>query len=336
MNCYLYGFIESHEAKNFGPIGFPLRNNEVKESVIALADKNLAAVIGSSPDKDFAFSSKEQLVKRLLSHQETLEIIMKTQFVLPCKFGTILKDQDEVCEILSQNRAPLEQWFHKMQNCCEMGVVATWDAKQILREIASKDPEIGLLKKELERLPSSAQEAVRIAVGARLSNRLKEEAKRYETEISAKLEDAGERVVTHALMNDEMVFNASFLIAREEEAHFLKLLETLDLDFKGELNFKCVGPLPPYSFATVTVQHFETEKINWAKEMLRMKDLATLDQVKKAYQKRARQCHPDTHSEIGEKEFETLHQAYEFLKSYHAGGLKPVSVSLFNMNGERR
>ena len=304
--------------------------------MISRPDKNLAAVIGPPPDEDFDSSNKEKLVKRLLAHQETLETIMKTQFILPCKFGTILKDQNEAHEILSQSRALLEQWFHKIKNCCEMGVIATWDAKHILQEIALKDPEIGLLKKELERLPPSDQTAVRIAVGVRLSNRLKEEAKRYETEISAKLEDAGERVVTHALMNDEMVFNASFLLAREEEEKFLKLLEALDLDFKGELNFKCVGPLPPYSFATVTIQRFETEKINWAKEMLKLKDLATLDQVKKAYQKRARQCHPDTHSGFGEEEFATLHQAYELLKSYHAGGLKPVSVSLFNVNGERR
>lgn len=336
MNYYLYGIIESKEAKDFGPIGFVLENGG-KESVISLTDKNLAAVVGPSPDEDFGSSNKEKLVKRLLAHQETLETIMKTRFVLPCKFGTILKDQNEAREILSQNRVPLEQWFHKIKNCCEMGVIAAWDVKQILREIASKDPEIGLLKKELERLPSSDQEAVRIAVGARLSNRLKEEAKRYETEISARLKDAGKRAVTHALMNDEMVFNASFLLDREKEKEFLKLLETLDMDFKGGLNFKCVGPLPPYSFATVTIRRFESEKIKWAKEMLNIMDLTAPDQVKKAYQKRARQCHPDVNAAgCDKKEFETLHQAYEFLKEYHEGGSRAVAVFLLNANGERK
>lgn len=335
MNCYLYGFIESKEEKNFGPIGFAL-GNAGKESVISLPDKNLAAVIGPPPDENFSSSSKEKLVRRLLAHQETLETIMKIQFILPCKFGTILEDQNEAREILSQNRAPLEQWFHKMKNCCEMDVIATWNTKQILQEIISKNPEIDLLKKDLESLPSSEQEAARIAVGARLSIKLKEEAERYETKIATKLKSAEERVAAHDLMNDEMVFNASFLLARWEEEGFLKLLETLDRDFQGRLNFKCVGPLPPYSFATVTVQRFETQKIDRAREMLRLKDLTSLDQVKKAYQKRARQCHPDTHSGFGEKEFDTLHQAYELLKSYHAGGLKPVSVSLFNVNGERR
>ncbi|MBI5300072.1 MAG: GvpL/GvpF family gas vesicle protein [Deltaproteobacteria bacterium] len=340
MNCYLYGFIESEVEKNFGPIGFALGNKE-KEIVISLPDKNLAAVVGPPPVKNFGSSNKEQLVRQLLAHQETLETIMKVQFILPCKFGTLLKDRDEMHKILSQSRERLEQWFDKIKNCCEMGVIATWDVKQLLQEIAAKDPIILKLKKDLEKLSPSELcshegEAARITVGARLSIRLKEEARRYETAITTKLKNAGEKIVTHALMNDEMVFNASFLLDRREEAGFFKLLETLDRDFEGKLNFKCVGPLPPYSFATVTIQRFETEKIDWAKEILMLKDLTTLDQVKKAYQKRARQCHPDTHSGFGEKEFETLHQAYEFLKSYHRGGLKPVSVSLFNVNGERR
>jgi len=220
MNCYLYGVIESQEAKNFGPIGFEL-GYQGKGSVVALPGKqNLAAVIGPAPQENFNGLNKERLVKMLLAHQETLETIMKDQFILPCKFGTVLEDEQEVKEILSQNRGLLSEWLNKMKNSYEMDIVATWDIQPILKEIAASDPEIVELKEYLQSLPSNEQERKKLSLGMLLSAKLKEQAKRYAEETLTVLKGASESYAVHDVMNDEMVFNASFLLTRDGEDLF--------------------------------------------------------------------------------------------------------------------
>lgn len=336
MNCYLYGIIESDGAKNFGAIGFE------KGSVIARpnpsaklrAGRNLAAVIGPAPRERFDGLSKERLVKALLAHQETLETIMKSQFILPCKFGTVLKDEDEVTELLSQNETLLEEWLNKMKNRCEMDVLANWDTQAILKEIAARDPEIVELKRHLQSLPLAEQQSKKLSLGMLLSVKLKENAKRYAEDILMVLKEISHSHATHDLMNDEMVFNASFLLTGGDEDLFCKALEGLDKQYQRNLNFKCVGPLPPYSFATVTIKRFDQEQIYWAHEALRLKGSVEVDQVNRAYKNIARQCHPDTHPELNKKEFEAVHQAYELLVEYYQGGTKPVKVSLFSVNGD--
>jgi len=328
MTCYLYGIIESAGAKNFGTIGFE------KGSVIARPNQNLAAVIGPVPQERFDGLSKERLVKALLAHQETLETIMRSQFILPCKFGTVLKDEEEATELLSQNETLLAEWLNKMKTCREMDVVATWDPRLILKEMATSDPEIVDLKRDLQLLALPDQESKKLSVGMLLSAKLKELANRYAEDILTVLKEVSQSHATHDLMNDEMVFNASFLLNRGDEDLFFRALEGWDKQYQRNLNFKCVGPLPPYSFATVTIKRFDQEQIYWAHEALRLKGSVEVEQVNRAYKNIARQCHPDTHPEIDKKEFEAAHQAYQLLVEYYQGGTKPVKVSLFSVNGD--
>lgn len=335
MNYYLYGFIETSEAKDFGPIGFEM-GGQGKGSVVACSNQNLAAVVGPAPQESFEGFNKATLVNALLAHQETLETIMKIHFILPCKFGTVLRDEQEVNQMLSQNGESLAQWLHKIKNRFEIDVVVTWDTRLFLNEIAARDPEIVELKKHWQSLPLADQERGKLSLGMLLSAKLKEQAKHYAKDILTVLKGVSESYAVHDVMNDEMVFNASFLLTRCSEDLFFRALEGLDKRWEGRLNFKCVGPLPPYSFATVTIKRFDPKKIHWAYETLGLKGSVNVDKVKRAYKNRARQCHPDTHSQLDQKAFETVHQAYELLVEYYQGGCKPMKVSLFNVNGDTR
>ena len=333
MNCYLYGIIEFNEERTFGPIGFEMPNQQ-KTSVMALPFEDLAVVVGPTPHEHFDGLRKEILIQSLLSHQQTLETIMKVRFVLPFKFGTVLKDKKEMSTLLSQNHPFLLEWFHKMKNRCEMEVVATWDTQTVLKEMAERDPQIAEWKKNFQALSGPEQEKEKLSLGKYLSEKLKKQAARCAEEILTALKGLSESWATHELMNDQMVFNASFLLTRGGEELFSKTLEDLDKRLEGKLNFRCVGPLPPYSFATVTIKRFDPKQIHQAQEKLGLKSFVDPGQVKKAYKKMASQCHPDTHPKADGKEFESLQQAYELLTSYCKGGCKPIRVSLSSISGE--
>ncbi|MDI6807475.1 MAG: GvpL/GvpF family gas vesicle protein [Candidatus Eisenbacteria bacterium] len=335
MSCYLYGVIESERAISFGPIGFEIGDRR-RGLVVAMPDpsaklptaQTLAAVIGPVRQVNFDCLNKERLVRTLLAHQETMETIMRDQFILPCKFGTVLRDQQEARELLSQNGTLLAEWLDRMQDSYEMGVVASWDIHPILKEIAASDSEVMELKARLELLSLEEQERGKLPLGMLLSAKLKERAQRYAEDIVAGLEEVSESHATHDLINDEMVLNASFLLSRAGDDAFFRALEGLDNRWAGKLNLKCIGPLPPYSFATVTIKRFDLERIHRAYDTLGLKRHADVDQVKRAYRNMARQCHPDTHRGLDKGEFLGVHQAYELLVEYYEGGCKPTKVAL--------
>lgn len=334
MSPYFYGIVESHEVKNFGPIGFRLED-QGKGTVLTLPGRqNLAAVIGPAPRLSLEGRSKERLVKELLAHQETLEIIMRSQFILPCKYATVLKDEQEAREILSQQGPLLSHWFGKMKDCYETDVVAAWDPQSVLREIAAGDPELLEMKRRFQLLSFADQQREKIASGRLLAKKLREHSASVAQDIVAELKEVSRSYATHEVMNDEMVLNASFLLVRSAEDRFFKALEGLDKRWEGRLRFKCVGPLPPYSFASVTLKRFDSNEIQRARETLGVSEAAHLDQVQCAYKKKARECHPDIHPESNKEAFEAVHRAYELLRDYWEGGCHRIKVSLFNVNRE--
>lgn len=314
MNYYLYGFIETGMMKKYGRIGFDLPK-QGKSLVAAIPYQNVGAVVGSTPFGNFGSLDKETLVRALLAHQETLEKVMKTQFVLPCKFGTVLEGENELQTILFQNQALLANWIQKMKNTCEMNVIATWEVPMMLKEIAGANPSILNIREKA-------------ILGMKLSEKLKERAAQYSQTILETLKELVPSNVKHECMNDSMICNASFLLAEGVEKKFFERLDHLDSLFNGKLNFKCVGPLPPYSFSTTILRRFHASEIKEAIQVLGLKEKPDLPILKRIYKEKARIFHPDANTKEETSEaFKKIHWAYKLLKAYDEGGAKPIQLS---------
>ena len=65
-----------------------------------------------------------------------------------------------------------------------------------------------------------------------------------------------------------MICNIAFLIAKDKKEEFELALEQLDKEYTGLINFKLVGPLPPYSFATFEIKKLTPAEIAYAKAFL--------------------------------------------------------------------
>jgi hypothetical protein len=107
------------------------------------------------------------------------------------------------------------------------------------------------------------------------------------------------------------------LIRREEEGQFDQALERLSALFEGRLRFRRVGPLPPYSFATVEVESLDADALGQARGVLELGDSASLAEVKAAYRRLVRANHPDRNAgpEAGEK-IKQVTAACELLERY--------------------
>lgn len=318
MSLYLYGIIEQTETIDFGPIGFK------GGRVFSLSAGEIAAVIGPPPAEIFSKLGKELLVAFLLAHQQTLEMIMKRFFVLPYKFGTILKNENEVIRILEEGERLLTDLMKRMKDHIEIDVIATWEVTRILQEISEKDTEVLALKKEMAEGKGDSPKGDRILIGMCLAKALKQRAVVWREKIKESLQGYSVACVDHDLLNDTMILNSSFLIHRNQESEFNQALEKTDAEFQNKLRFKCVGPLPPYSFATMTIKKFDPEEILRAANILGLNGKAEAQKVKRIYKELSRMCHPDTDPNISMEKFEALNRAYEMIADYCKDGPMPL------------
>ena len=90
--------------------------------------------------------------------------------------------------------------------------------------------------------------------------------------------------------------------------------------------------MPTYSFYTVEVKKISFEDIEWARGKLRLNNMATKDEIIKAYRNKANLHHPDKNagSMDAERQFNEISRAYKILLECSDG-----DADLFNEANRR-
>jgi len=120
------------------------------------------------------------------------------------------------------------------------------------------------------------------------------------------------------VMDDRMVASLALLLPTGASDALDQRLAKLDEEFGSRLNFRCVGPLPPYSFATVEVSLPSFEAVDRARRVLSLGEKAGLAEIKSAYRRQIRQVHPDLMAAVpvDEGDATRLTDAYKTLMNY--------------------
>jgi len=115
--------------------------------------------------------------------------------------------------------------------------------------------------------------------------------------------------------------NVAFLVEKTNQEEFDSCVKQLDDLFHNQINFRIIGPLPPYTFATVEVTRPSLEKIEEAKQFLHLGETFSEPEVRKAHRRLAAESHPDYSpgDESTKAQLAKLHQALELLIAYCRG-----------------
>lgn len=307
---YLYGLIEADEERDFGPIG--LGGLEVS----TLHHQGIAAVVSPSPVSGFDGLAKEILLPYLFAYQSVIEKVMGEGYtVIPVKFGTVAKDEGEARRILREGHPRFKEALERMRSRIELDVAAFWeDLQAILREIGEQE-EIKQLREAIASRPPHETLEERVQIGKMVKAALE----RKRDEVANELLDAFKGPACdfryHDLLDDSMILNAAFLIEKEKEGEFDRRLIEVSECCDGRIRFRCVGPLPPYSFSTVEVKKIPFEAVERARKLLGIVEGADPTEVKKAYRRAAQRSHPDKNpSGRGpDGRFQELKEAYQLL-----------------------
>jgi hypothetical protein len=117
-------------------------------------------------------------------------------------------------------------------------------------------------------------------------------------------------------MNDEMALNVAALLLPAQQSGFDLLVSSLDKEY-GIFDFRLVGPLPPYSFATVTVGSIDFAQVDWARHALGLPEQATREEIKLVHKRSVLAVHPDSaNASTDPGQFQEVTRAFQILRDY--------------------
>lgn len=321
---YVYGIIKTSSPQEFGTIGI---DNGKPANVVTRKFKDLAAVISYSPWMVYDTLTKEKVVKDLVTHQFVIEQVMQRFTILPVKFGTILESEDEVSQFLEQGYTLLSQQLDKMEGKIELDLVAWCEIPTILATLSRRDSQLQAMQQELAQKGEQVTTEEKARLGQCIQQALQAEKARVHALILQTLKPVTEDVRLHDQLSDKMILNAAFLLEKKNEQSFSALLDTLDQQLEKNINFRVVGPLPPYNFSTILFKKIDTESIEKAKKTLGITGELTEHTLRETYHQLAKAYHPDTSSEEDTDRFQLVHAAYRILKDFVENG--PIQVEVF-------
>lgn len=312
---YVYAIIFAQDALDFDMAGTEPGHGET--SVYVITHRDLAAVVSASPIVDYRTLKREEVVRHLVVHERVIETIMQTIPVLPVKFGTVLPDEDRVCTLLEQGGMLFRPALERIADQVQVEVVLLWDPGEIFEQIGQEEA-IQQLKKHLTLHPSEDMMSGKIALGQMVHASLEKHRAALRDHLLLELQGLALDWVINAPMDDRMAVNVALLIHETAYKELVCRLNLLDEEFEGRFQLRCIGPLPPYSFATVEVQVPSFERIDQARRLLGLKETTTQGEIKRAFRQMASGIHPDHNLADPEAEsrMAALNQAYGSLMIY--------------------
>ena len=297
---------------------FGINSNEELSEVYTILHRDIACVVSNTPLEDYSSMLKEHLADHLVKHQKTIERVMEKHTIIPMKFGTSVSDDGEVIEILKRGYTQFKEILLNINGKIELDVVAAYnDLNNIIKEFGEETKEIKEFKAEIAKSPPSQTLQDRIKIGMMIKDTLDKRKEKEQVHIIDCLKEVTLDFQKHQVMDEKMILNCAFLLKKSREPDFDAKLKELDKEYKQKVNFRCVGPLPPYSFATCQLKKVGFNQIEEAKRLLGLGDKVSLKEIKESYREFAQRKHPDKYPENTQvkEEFEKITKAYKLLSS---------------------
>ena len=321
---YIYGIIKASNPREFGAIGI----GDQPTSVATLAFKDIAAVVSESPYTIYDSLAKEKTVRDLVTHQFVLEKVMASFTVLPVKFGTMVESAGEVLTLLEKGYALLSDELRKMEGKIELDVVAQWEMPKVMAAIYRDSPHIQRKQREFALKGSQVAVEEKVTLGQLVAERIQTHKASSIQLILQTLKEEAVDLCLHDVVSDEMILNAAFLLEKKREESFNEAVTLLDQKLENAVNFRVVGPLPPYSFATILLESIDPGSVEAARKTLGLRGEREITgkAVRDAYRQLAQKSHPDSGGSAGIQDFSRLHAAYRTLKNVVEHGMTRVEV----------
>ena len=230
---YLYAIVDSAVVRSHGAIGLGHPPSEV----CVLPVDGLGVAVSRTTRGDFPADEDE-----LLTYEKTLEALLRDYTVLPFGYGTSTACEADLHDLIAASRHEIDAALTRLRGRVEEGLKVFWLKDAVRRELESRfgrlpDPSAGGL--DYDRI---------VQVGQQVQGLVDEWKAHFVPEIIRALEPISVDWCEAEPIGVRMLFNGAFLLPRQAEPAFLERVHVLDRRYGNRLQFRCVGPLPPFNF----------------------------------------------------------------------------------------
>ncbi len=288
---YVYGIVPLTEIEyEYDDLAFAAPDGRFQ----MVRNGDMAAIVSESSFGTLSELTRGDLMRCLTRHQEAIEEMMSFSTVLPVKFGTLLENEVQVRLLLNLGHDEFVRTSHNIGTCVEFDVAVTWEPAVVFAQIAAT-PQIVALRAQVEALPTEERLRASVAVGQVVKQIFDEQRNATRDALVQQLGKVVKRWQLNPLMDDAMVMNVACLVDDDQLSPLEAVVMLLDQQYEDRLQFRLIGPLPPYSFATVEARLVRNSHLTDACHLLDLPDSScTPEQVKHAFYQKARTMHPDT------------------------------------------
>jgi hypothetical protein len=245
---YVYGVIPAAEAASWQPVaGLHGPSHDVRTVV----EGDLAALVSDLPP-DHTPGRPEDLE----AHRRVLAHAIEHGTTIPMRFGIVVDGDDRVRgRLLGRHAAELRDLMGALDGDVQMTVKAYYAEDALLRDVMAAHPD---LARESASITAGGDEPeghqARVQVGERVAKAVEGRRAEVETALLNALSPAAEDVVVEPPSSDRVALSAQLLVRRDRRPVLDAKVRELAAALENELAFRYVGPLPPFSFADVSLQ----------------------------------------------------------------------------------
>ena len=241
---YIYGIIEEPQPRRFSFLGVG------GSEVYTINHQRIAAAVS-----DTGFSEIDPTRRNVHAHTVVQDELLKEYTLLPMGFGMIATDEDEVRRLLEKNYQGLLSELNRLAGRIEVELKVFWDQEAVIKEVQGESEEFSRLRAEIDAAssPIEAQNLL-IKAGKLVECIVRNWKTKYAELVYGILKELSYDAKANNPMGIQELLNASFLIDRSRESEFKEKVYKLNSEFQSKINFKYVGPLPPYDFVDLRLE----------------------------------------------------------------------------------
>jgi hypothetical protein len=238
-SIYVYGLLHHAAALDGDGLGAGIGGHSVR----LVSNSGLTALVSTVEPGSVA-----QTRRNMVAHTAVLERVLAKVTVLPLRFGTVAPSEAALSVCVAGNAASLIAALRGVDGRVELGVKASWRDGVVFDEIISADHGLRALRDRLRSRPASETYYERVELGRRIEAALAVRRAAETADILRALMPLAERQVELRTLADDMILNRAFLVLREHEEVFDNRMQAIVEDRGARLQFRYVGPVPPYNF----------------------------------------------------------------------------------------
>jgi hypothetical protein len=239
-DVYVYGVVPASETADLDERGVGSPPAEVRR----IRHRDVAALVSDVEPGPLAAA------RDLRGHWRVLEAAGAAATVLPVRFGTVLPDDRAVVdEFLAPAHDRLRAALAELAGRVQLTVKATYEEEALMRSVVESSPAVARLRERVRGVPEAAAYYDRIQLGQLVAAEVERARRSDGARILARLEPLAVAARAEPPTAPEMAANAALLVERDHVDDVARTVAELGHELAGRITIRCIGPMPPYSFA---------------------------------------------------------------------------------------